>query len=112
MSDKAIVLLADEAPIAEMDELRGLIADGQERGDLTFEQIASCIEEVDVSKEQVAELHHYLDEQGIDVVDREGRIAKSEAGSIEANAAQAAEPQPDQRKKVAIDLTVAPSLDS
>jgi RNA polymerase primary sigma factor len=112
MSDKAIVLLADEAPIAEMDELRGLIAEGHERGFLTFEQIASCLEEVDVSKEQVAELHHYLDEQGIDVVDREGRIAKSEAGSVEANAAAAAEPQPDQRKKVEIDLTVEPSLDS
>jgi RNA polymerase primary sigma factor len=112
MSDKAIVLLADEAPIAEMEELRGLISEGHERGFLTFEQIAACLEEVDVSKEQVAELHHYLDEQGIDVVDREGRIAKSEAGSVEANAAAAAEPRPDQRKKVEIDLTVEPSLDS
>src|ERR1700757_369265 len=35
MSNKAIVLLADEAPIAEMEELRGLIAEGHERGFLT-----------------------------------------------------------------------------
>jgi RNA polymerase primary sigma factor len=112
MSNKAVVLLSDEAPIAELDELRPLIAEGQERGFLTFEQIATCLEEAEVSKEQVQELHAYLDEQGIDVVGADGRPAKSEAGSVEASAAQAAEPRPDQRKKVEIDLTVEPSLDS
>ncbi len=112
MSDKGIVLLSDEAPITEMDEFRSLIAEGQERGFLTFDQIAGCLEEVDVSKEQVQELHAFLDDQGIDVIGADGRPAKSEGGSLEANTAQAAEPQPDQRKKVEIDLTVEPSLDS
>ena len=51
------VLLADEAPITELDELRALIAEGQERGFLTFEQITTCLEEVEVTKEQVQELH-------------------------------------------------------
>ena len=32
VSDEAIVLLSDDAPIAELDELRPLIAEGQERG--------------------------------------------------------------------------------
>ena len=45
------------------------------------------------------------------IVEADGRPAKSEAGSVEASAAQAAEPRPDQRKKVEIDLTVEPSLD-
>jgi len=112
VSDKASVLLGDEAPIVELDELRPLIAEGQERGFLTFEQIRTCLEEVEVTKEQVEELHAYLDEQGIDVVEADGRPAKSEASSVEANAAQSAEPQPDQRKKIEIDLTVEPSLDS
>ena len=112
MSDKAVVLLGDEAPIAELDELRPLIADGLERGFLTFDQIATCLEEADVTKEQVQELHAYLEEHGIDVVEADGRPAKSEAGSVEASAANAAEPRPDQRKKVEIDLTVEPSLDS
>ncbi len=111
MSDKAI-LLSDDAPIVELDELRPLIAEGQERGFLTFQEIASCLEEVEVTKEQIQELHAYLDEHGIEVVEPDGRLARSEAGSVEANAAQAAEPQPDQRKKVEIDLTVEPSLDS
>jgi RNA polymerase primary sigma factor len=112
VSEKTIALLSDEAPITELEELRPLIAEGQERGFLTFDEIASCLEEVDVTKEQVQELHAYLDEHGIEVVDGDGRLAKSEAGSVEANAAQAAEPRPDQRKKVEIDLTVEPSLDS
>jgi RNA polymerase primary sigma factor len=112
MSNKAVVLLSDEAPIAEVDELRPLIAEGHERGFLTFDQVATCLEEAEVTKEQVQELHAYLEEQGIDVVEADGRPAKSEAGSVEASAAAAAEPRPDQRKKVEIDLTVEPSLDS
>jgi RNA polymerase primary sigma factor len=111
VSDKAI-LLSDDAPIAELDELRPLIAAGQERGYLTIDEIQAWLEESEVTKEQVQELHAYLDDQGIDVVDADGRPAKSEASSVEANAAAAAEPRADQAKKVEIDLTVEPSLDS
>jgi RNA polymerase primary sigma factor len=107
-----IVLLSDEAPIVESDELRPMIAEGQERGFLTIAQIQACLEEVEVTKEQVQELHAYLDEQGIAVMEADGRLAKSEGGSIEASAQSAAAPDPEQRKKVEVDLTVEPSLDS
>ncbi|HSO98100.1 MAG TPA: RNA polymerase sigma factor RpoD [Solirubrobacteraceae bacterium] len=112
MSDEGLVLLADEAPIAELDELRPLIAEGMERGVLTFAQIASCLEEVEVTKEQVQELHAYLDEQGIEVVGEDGRLAKSEGGSVEANAVPQTDGRDAPRKKVEVDLTVEPSLDS
>jgi RNA polymerase primary sigma factor len=112
VSDKAIVLLSDEAPIVELEELRPLIAEGHERGVLTFEQIASCLEEVEVTKEQIQELHSYLDDHGIEIVDADGRPAKSEGGSVEASAERRREPQPETAKKVEIDLTVEPSLDS
>ncbi|HTW12812.1 MAG TPA: RNA polymerase sigma factor RpoD [Solirubrobacteraceae bacterium] len=113
MSNKATALLSDEAPISELDEFRTLISEGQERGFLTFEQIAACLEEIEVTKEQVQELHSYLDDQGIEVVEADGRIARSETGSVEARAAAQAEPEGDQpRKKVEVDLTVEPSLDS
>jgi RNA polymerase primary sigma factor len=113
VSEKSI-LLSDDAPIAELEEARPLIAEGQERGYLTVDEIQAWLEESEVTKEQVQELHAYLDEQGIDVVDADGRPAKSEASSVEANAAAASEPRPDQAasKKVEIDLTVEPSLDS
>jgi RNA polymerase primary sigma factor len=112
VSEETIVLLSDEAPIMELDELRPLIAEGQERGFLTFDRIAGCLEEVEVTKEQVQELHAYLDEQGIEVVEADGRLAKSDGGNVEAAAEQAQQPSPDQRKKVQVDLTVEPSLDS
>ena len=114
MSQKATALLSDEAPISELDEFRGLIAEGQERGFLTFEQIANCLEEAEVTKEQVQELHAYLEEQGIEVVEADGRIARSETGSVEARAAAAAEPDAERprTKQVEVDLTVEPSLDS
>jgi RNA polymerase primary sigma factor len=112
VSTKEVVLLSDETPIVELDELRPLIAGGLERGFLTFAEIEACLEEVEVTKEQLQELHAYLDEQGIDVVEADGRPAKSEGGSIEASASGSADAGPDQRKKVEIDLTVEPSLDS
>jgi RNA polymerase primary sigma factor len=112
VSDDGLVLLADEAPIAELDELQPLIAEGMERGVLTFAQIATCLEEVEVTKEQVQELHAYLDEQGIEVVGEDGRPAKSEGGSVEANASPPNEGRDAPRKKVEVDLTVEPSLDS
>ncbi|HEX8122743.1 MAG TPA: RNA polymerase sigma factor RpoD [Solirubrobacteraceae bacterium] len=111
MSDKP--LLADETSIVDLDELRPLIAEGQERGALTFEQIAAALEEVEVTKEQVTELHSYLDEQGIDVVGADGRAATSEAAKVEAAAeARRAPAESDGAKKPVVDLTIEPSLDS
>ena len=107
------VLLADEAPIHELDELRALIADGQERGFLTFDDIATALEEVDVTKEQLQELHAYLSEQGIDVVGSDGRAASSDGARIEAVAeARKQGPGAEVPKKPELDLTVEPSLDS
>jgi RNA polymerase primary sigma factor len=107
-----IVLLSDETPIAELDELRPLIAGGQERGFLTFAEIEACLEEVEVTKEQVQELHAYLDEHGIVVVGADGRPAKSDGDSIEASADRSGDREGETRKKVEVDLTVEPSLDS
>jgi RNA polymerase primary sigma factor len=113
LSTKTDVLLADEAPIAELDELRTLIQEGQERGFLTIEQITTTLEEVEVTKEQISELHHHLDEQGIAIVSADGRPVSSESGRVEAAAEERQSPQASEtRKKPEIDLTVEPSLDS
>jgi RNA polymerase primary sigma factor len=101
-------LLAEDVSITEIDELRPLIAEGQDRGFLSFAQIASSLEEIEVTKEQVAELHAYLEDQGIDVVGEDGRPAISEAGRFE----RTGEKAPDAPRKAEIDLTVEPSLDS
>jgi RNA polymerase primary sigma factor len=112
VSADKIVLLSDETPIVELDELRPLIAAGQEQGSLTFAEISTCLEEVEVTKEQVQELHAYLDEQGIVVVGADGRPAKSEGDTVEAGARHGSDSDGEPRKKVEVDLTVEPSLDS
>ena len=97
-----------DGPFAEVEELRVLVAEGQERGFLTFEQIAACLEEVEVTKEQVQELHAHLVENGVEVVAQDGRPAVSENGRVEATVQK----EPDAPKKIEVDLTVEPSLDS
>jgi RNA polymerase primary sigma factor len=108
--DGATLLVEPEAPFLEVEELRTLAGEGRERGYLTFEEIARCLEEVEVTKEQVQGLHAHLVEHGIDVVSHDGRPA---AASVDG--AQPA-PLPEGRqtapKKPELDLTVEPSLDS
>ena len=89
-----------ELPALEVEELRTLVATGRERGFLTFEEIAGCLEEVDVTKEQVTDLHTHLVEHGVDVVSAaDGKPTPPPA-------------EPSPAKKPEIDLTVEPSLDS
>jgi RNA polymerase primary sigma factor len=107
LGTKTDVLLTEEVSIMEIEELRPLIAEGQEKGSLTFTQISSALEETEITKEQVAELHGYLEDQGIEVVGDDGKLAVSEAGRFERVAADK-----DAPRKPAVDLTVEPSLDS
>jgi len=101
--------LVSEGAVTDLDELRPLIAEGRERGFVTFAQVATCLEETDVSKEQVQQLHAYFEEHGIDVVGADGRLATSENGRVEAAAGRKSSEAP---RKPEIDLTVEPSLDS
>ena len=95
MSEPNEALLADEAPIHELEELKPLVAAGQERGTLSFAEVAQALEEVEVTKEQVAELHGYLTDKGIVVVGADGKLAQSEEGKLEAAAAARKEAQAD-----------------
>lgn len=108
MTEKADVLLADEAPIHELDELRPLIASGLDRGFIAIEEITASLEEVEVTKEQLSELHAHLVEQGIDIVGADGKpvaVATESKRKDDDDEGGAA-------KKPEIDLTVEPSLDS
>jgi RNA polymerase primary sigma factor len=102
-SAEASAELNGDLPRQAPDELRSLIAQGRERGYLTFEQIAGTLEEVEVTKEQVRGLHAYLIEHGVDVIAEDGLTAYKEANESR---------QPGASKKPELDLTVEPSLDS
>jgi RNA polymerase primary sigma factor len=100
-------LLVEGSLPSELDELKELLADGQERGFLTHEEVAARLEELDLSEEQVRELYAHIVEQGIDLVAAEvGADSSSDPGTEQTAGA------PDQPQPPALDLTVEPSLDS
>ncbi len=104
-------LPGDESRVAELPEVVALLAAGRERGSLTFDEVAACLEELELAKEDVRELHAQLEELGIDVVGADGRLAAAEGVRIE-EAAAAARERRESSRRAAVDLTVEPSLDS
>src|SRR3712207_4257233 len=92
----------------DVEELRTLATEGRERGYLTFEEIAACLEEVEVTKEQISDFRAHLVEAGVEIVSSDGRPGATAAVAD-------TPPSPDLSgapKKPEIDLTVEPSLDS
>jgi RNA polymerase primary sigma factor len=87
--------------LLELDELKALVGAGRDRGYLTFEEISRTLEEVEVTKEQVAALHAHLVEHGVDVIAADGATAYEEAKA-----------EAEERQRPQLDLTVEPSLDS
>jgi RNA polymerase primary sigma factor len=114
LATKTEVLLGEESSVTEMDELRPLIVEGQERGHLTIDRITSFLEEVEITKEQVLELHSVMEEQGIEILGSDGQPLKGDgrlsqdSTDTDRQAFKAA----DAASKPQIDLTVEPSLDS
>ena len=108
--DDGALLERPEAPIAEIEELRPVLAEARERGYVTFEDLAASLEEVEVTKEQLRDLRTYLVEQGIELLAQDGKPAEFRGdGSGDGEAKDALG---GSTKKIEIDLTVEPSLDS
>ena len=99
-----------EAPFFDVEELRSLVGEARERGFVTFDEVAATLEEVEVTKEQVQELHGYLVDNGIEVVGDDGKptAVPAEPKVEDPEAVK----DPAAPKKPEIDLTVEPSLDS
>jgi RNA polymerase primary sigma factor len=106
--DEGVGLLQEEreSPFLDVEELRGLAAEGRERGYLRFDQIAATLEEVELTKEQISDFKTHLLESGVDIVSSDGRPA------VVAETPSADVASPAGVKKPEIDLTVEPSLDS
>ncbi|HEY2536365.1 MAG TPA: sigma-70 family RNA polymerase sigma factor [Solirubrobacteraceae bacterium] len=85
MSDSVDVLIAtDVTAVVEIDELQGIIAEGQERGFLTHEAVTSAIEEAELTHDQTQDLLSYLEEHGIEVLaagETEPSLVGPEAGA-------------------------------
>jgi RNA polymerase primary sigma factor len=89
-----------EGAFEGVEEIDSLIVKGRERGFVTFRQISATLEEVEVSEDQVLELHAHLVDLGIDV------IADEAVPETTVEKAATAD------RKQSLDLTVELSLDS
>jgi RNA polymerase primary sigma factor len=134
--------VATETAVVDLEELQVVIAEGQERGFLTAEALASALEEAELSPTQTQDLLSYLEEHGIELLGpaesvreltpegHRGEVAAG-GGGVAGLRAEAEEPlvgQEDEQdaeeppgelqarleelKRPEVDLTVEPSLDS
>src|SRR3954453_22467277 len=96
-------LLTVEIQLPEVEELQKLIADGTEKGFLTYDEIVKGLEDIELTKEQIEDFYAHLIDHNVELV--EGEEHKTNPHE---------QPQPEEDKLPApkLDLTVEPSLDS
>src|ERR671914_1933257 len=101
---KARSMLTVDIALPEVEELQKLVQHGQEKGFLTYDEIVSGLEEVELTKEQIEDFYTYLIDHSIELM--EGEKFKHPPHE------QPALAEEDAQKGPKLDLTVEPSLDS
>jgi len=88
----------------DAEDLPRLVADGLEKGFLTYDELAAALEDVELTREQTEDFYTYLAERSIDLL--EGEQHKQPPHGQPALVEDEAKAPPK------LDLTVEPSLDS
>ncbi len=134
MSEKLEGLqVAAEQAVAEMEELQGVIAEGQDRGFLSADAIGSAIDEAELSIQQAQDLLSYLEEHGVEILapgesapelsepigsegseeERDGELGSDEEEGRESeDDGRGLRARLEEMRRPDVDLTVEPSLDS
>ena len=97
-------MLTVDIALPDVEELHKLVAEGTEKGFLSYDEIVTGLEDVELTKEQTEDFYTYLVEHGVDLVEGEQHKAPPHEQT-----------PPEDEKAVAapkLDLTVEPSLDS
>ncbi len=95
-------MLTVDIALPDIEELQKLVTEGQEKGFLTYDEIANSLEEVELTKEQIEDFYTYLIDHSIELM--EGEQHKHPPHEQPALA--------EEEKVPKLDLTVEPSLDS
>jgi len=95
-------MLTVDIALPDVEELQKLVTEGQEKGFLTYDEIANALEEVELTKEQIEDFYTYLIDHSIELM--EGEQHKHPPHEQPALA--------EEEKVPKLDLTVEPSLDS
>jgi RNA polymerase primary sigma factor len=96
-------LLTVDISLPDVEELHKLVQEGTEKGFLTYDEIVSGLDEVELSKEQIEDFYTYLIDHGVEL--HEGETHKHPPHEQPALAE-------DEKTTPKLDLTVEPSLDS
>src|SRR5436189_3799639 len=95
-------MLTVEISLPEVEELQKLVQEGLEKGVLNYDEIATGLDDVELTKEQVEDFYTYLIDHGVELM--EGEQHKHPPHEEPALA--------EEEKGPKLDLTVEPSLDS
>jgi len=98
------LLTVEVSPLPEVEELQKLFTDGQEKGFLTYDEIVTGLEEVELTKEQVEDFYTHLIEHNIELVEGEQHKTPPHEQPVPEDDKPAPTPK--------LDLSVEPSLDS
>jgi RNA polymerase primary sigma factor len=95
-------VLTVDISLPDVEELQKLVQDGIEKGFLTYDEIVTGLDDVELTKEQVEDFYTYLIDHGVELM--EGEQHKHPPHE---------QPEPvEEEKAPKLDLTVEPSLDS
>ena len=93
-------MLTVDISLPDIEELKALVQEGQEKGYLTFDEVATALEEIELTKEQLEDFYTYLLDHNIALLDGESKQQAQQHRLIHGE------------KPPELDLTVEPSLDS
>jgi RNA polymerase primary sigma factor len=95
-------MLTVDISLPDVEELHKLVQDGQEKGLLTYDEIAAALDDVELTKEQIEDFYTYLIDHSIELIE----------GEQHKHPPHEQPPLPEEEKVPKLDLTVEPSLDS
>jgi RNA polymerase primary sigma factor len=94
-------MLTVDISLPDIEELKGLVQEGSEKGYLTFDEVRAALEDIEVTKEQLEDFYAYLLDHNIELLDAESQHTQGHGSGIATG-----------EKGPELDLTVEPSLDS
>jgi RNA polymerase primary sigma factor len=95
-------LLTVDISLPDVEELHKLVQDGLEKGFLNYDEIASGLDDVELTKEQIEDFYTYLIDHGVELME----------GENHKHPPHEQQPPEEDTKTPKLDLTVEPSLDS
>ena len=95
-------MLTVDISLPDVEELQRLVQEGLEKGVLNYDEIATALDDVELSKEQIEDFYTYLIDHGVELME----------GETHKHPPHEQLPAPEEEKGPKLDLSVEPSLDS